>query len=102
MVWVDPNLAHDLARQAGLSNVMDRVALQILTAAQREAAKHLETGDYASSLVMERVPGESGVTDRAVAATDPAAVPIEFGHVREDGTVVSGQHIMLRAAHRGA
>ena len=48
---------------------------------------------------MAVVPGRNGVKDRMVYSSDPAAVPIEFGHVTSSGRVVPGQRILLNALY---
>jgi hypothetical protein len=87
------------------SSALDEVAARVQAAAVGLAAQHIETGRFESSITTRRVPGKSGVSDRMVSATDPAAVSIEEGHLTRRGQHmhgpqrhVPGLHIMARAA----
>lgn len=88
------------ARVAGEMSEMDSAMSRVESAVQSEAVKHRDTGAFQSSIRSGRVPGESGVTDRAVWTDDPAAWPIEFGHTTPSGTDVPGKFIFSNAARR--
>lgn len=66
----------------------------VLARAQALAAVHRLSGRYSASLKVQA----SGSLDYDVVATDPAAVPIEFGHTTKHGRQVPGQYILTRAA----
>lgn len=92
--WV-PNA---VARMAGDSDEMDRVAQDLYNIVLRRAIAHRLTGDYIDNLSVKNVPGKKGVRDRVVIAGDKAAYSIEWGHTvtRKDGTSywLEGQHIL--------
>ncbi len=69
-------------------------AERVLARAQALASQHRRSGRYISGLKIEA----SGVLDYYVVATDPASVPIEFGHTTKHGKAVAGQYILTRAA----
>ncbi|PWH05196.1 hypothetical protein DEO23_14035 [Brachybacterium endophyticum] len=100
MATVNKNAGLLAARIAGEASEMDRAASKVRSAVTSEAAKHRETGDFQRSITSGRVPGEKGVTDRAVWAEDPAAWSIEFGHRTKNGTQVPGAFIFSNAARR--
>lgn len=94
------------AKLTGQSSSMDEAAGEVLEAAKSEARKHRDTGDYIKALVVENVRGRSGVRDRLVSATDPAAMSIEFGHATRRSkshegppSWVPGKFIMINAAN---
>lgn len=103
-VWLDPRKITQVpAEIAGNKPEMDRTARRILRAVTAAAMRNRATGNYINSLGIENVPGLLGrgrkVRDRLVVANDPAAGPIEWGHiVRHPGsrrvTYVPGQHPM--------
>lgn len=103
-VWLDPKKITQVpARIAGDKPEMDRAAARILRSVKAVAMRHRATGAYINALSVENVPGLQGrgryVRDRLVAASDPAAGPIEWGFVvRHPGsrrvTYVPGQHPM--------
>lgn len=102
-VVINPR-AHAIAASiVGDDSVMDLVADQILRIAMMKAARHRETGNYMRNLKVITAPDRNG-KDRLVVADDPAAVPIEFGHIlitrrgrRVKGRWVPGLHIMADA-----
>lgn len=101
---VYPNAAIDAARIAGEDPEMDLVANKLAALVKAEARGHRASGhDFAESIIVQRVRGRRGVTDRAVTATDPLAAAKEFGHVirnEADGPdlgYVRGMFTMARA-----
>lgn len=104
---VYPTAGIDAARIAGEDPEMDRVANLLKGLIATEARGHRASGHvFAESLVVRRVRGRRGVTDREVVATDPLAAPKEFGHVirnEADGPVlgyVRGMFTMARAIRK--
>lgn len=98
MAQVYKNAGTLAARIAGEDPEMDRVAAATASKARALAAAHKNTGKFAASITTERIKGKRGVTDRAVSATDPAALHIELGHTAKNGRWVEGLHILGRAA----
>lgn len=103
MAEVYPLVTAHVAEIAGRCSAMDDAARLVLGRVRAQAAAHRLTGDYISKLVVEKA---GGGKDRLVSATDPAAVPIEFGYLRvtrHEGSrrvsavFVPGLHIMGRA-----
>ena len=98
MAFVYKHVGVTVARMAGDSDEMDRVANQLMAIVRRRAEQHRLTGDYISALSVENVPGKKGVRDRLIVAADKAAWSIEWGHTvtRKDGTSywLPGQHIL--------
>jgi hypothetical protein len=94
----------DVARIAGNSSEMDRVAADLARHAKTEAAKHSKDGTFERSIEVVNVPGRRGVRDRLVTATDPLAAIKEFGHtITSDGApigYVPGQHSLRNAINR--
>lgn len=88
-----------VAKLPGVQAELDKGAQKVLARAKANAAAHFKTGAYAASLGVAVVPGRNGVKDRMVYSSDPAAVPIEFGHVAANGRVVPGQRILLNALY---
>lgn len=88
-----------VAKLPGVQAELDKGAQKVLVRAKTNAAAHFKTGAYSASLGVAVVPGKRGVKDRMVYSSDPAAVPIEFGHVAADGRVVQGQWILLNALY---
>lgn len=89
----------NVAKLPGVQAELDKGAQKVLVRAKANAAAHFKTGAYSASLGVAVVPGKRGVKDRMVYSSDPAAVPIEFGHVAADGRVVQGQRILLDALY---
>lgn len=90
------------ARMCGNSSAMDRAAALIKSRAEANAASHVDTGRYISSIVVRSpIYAPAGVRDRQVIATDPASWKIEFGHRSKSGKWVPGQFIMTNAVNRG-
>lgn len=101
------NAGIDAARVAGEDPEMDRVASLLARLIKVQARGHRASGqEFADSLMVRRVRGRRGVTDREVVATDPLAAAKEFGHVirnEADGPVlgyVKGMFTMARAIAR--
>jgi hypothetical protein len=70
---------------------MHRRAERVKEAAEASAPQ--DTGEYRSSFKVETVRDGGIHHDRAegrVVNTDPAALPIEFGHITKAGTFVEG------------
>lgn len=88
-----------VAKLPGVQAELDKGAQKVLSHAKANAAAHFKTGAYSASLGVAVVPGRNGVQDRMVYSSDPAAVPIEFGHVAANGRVVQGQRILLNALY---
>lgn len=80
MAVVYKNVGIMVARMAGNSSEMDRVAGELLAKVTARAVRHRLTGAYISQLSVANVPGKSGVRDRLVIAGDKAAMSIEYGH----------------------
>ena len=98
------NAGIDAARIAGEDPEMDRVANKLAALIKAEARGHRASGrEFADSIVVRKVRGRRGVTDREVVATDPLAAAKEFGHVirnTADGPdlgYVRGMFTMARA-----
>jgi hypothetical protein len=94
----------DAARIGGEDPEMDRVANKLAALVKAEARGHRASGRvFAASVIVQRVRGRRGVTERAVVATDPLAAAKEFGHVirnQADGPelgYVRGMFTMARA-----
>lgn len=94
----------DAARIAGEDAEMDRVAGKLAVLVKAEARGHRSSGHiFAESILVRRIRGRRGVTDREVVATDPLAAAKEFGHVirnEADGPelgYVRGMFTMARA-----
>lgn len=97
----------EAARIAGLDPEMDRAAARAEAAIRAEAARHVDTGDFSSSIRSGRVPGKRGVTDRAIWTEKPEAWSIEFGHLSgkrgsKDRRPVAGKFIFTNGARRAA
>lgn len=88
-----------VAKLPSVQPLLDRGAAKILAKAKQNAAVHFKTGEYSNSLGVASVPGKKGVVDRMVYSTDPAAVPIEFGHLTKGGRFITGQRILLNALY---
>lgn len=88
-----------VAKLPGIQPLLDAAASAILARAAANAAAHMDTGSYASSLRVHTVPGKKGVMDRLVVAEDPAAVHIEYGHLSGGKTPqwVPGQFILTKS-----
>lgn len=103
MATVNRGVGRDVAKMAGESPVMDMTADKIADLARAGAGQHRETGAFAASIKTTRTPGKHGVTDRLVYSDDPAAAPIEFGHMTRRGKTgqprwVPGLFILHNAA----
>ncbi len=85
------------------SGAVKDAAEDIARLARIEASKHIDDGDYIGSIEVDGRPGEgrgSYVMDWVARATDPAAVPIEYGHTKKNGTRVPGQYIFTNVYGR--
>ena len=82
---------------------MDRAAEVIRGRAVANAASHVRTGRYISSIrVRNDLYVPAGVLDRVVVAEDPQSWKIEFGFRHADsGEWIPGQFIMTNAVNRG-
>lgn len=80
-----------VAWMVGKSVEFDAEAEKLKARIIANAARHAKTGQFISSLGVEKIPGERGVKDRAVYSTDPGALAIEFGRHDEDGKFHMGQ-----------
>lgn len=99
MVWIRANTGYVVSRMAGRSPVMDQVAQSIEARWRAESITvGKRSGDYESSIHVEKKIRRGGVLDRLVVADDEGAIPIEFGHVTHKGTIVQGQHLARRIA----
>jgi hypothetical protein len=105
MVRINPRAHVEAARLCGADPIMDDTAKDVLKVVRRVASRHRDTGQYMHNLSVVVAEGYRG-KDRLVQATDPAAIPIEFGHWqitrRRGGRRVSarwvpGLHIMRDA-----
>ena len=93
-----------IARLPGVQPELDKAAGAILARAKAAAAAHVKSSSYLNSLGVGSIPGKNGVIDREVFAADPAAIPIEFGHIsrgKDGATWVPGQRILLSAVYGG-
>lgn len=86
MGQVYKNAGPDAARVAGLHPDMDVQANLVAMVVRAMIAPHNRTAHLESSIRVRAVPGRSGVTDRLVESTDPAAMHIEYGHMNRDRT----------------
>ena len=89
MAKIFKNTGTKIAKLPGVQPTLDAAAAKILASATARASAHIKTTSYVS-----------GVMDRLVIATDPAAVHIEYGHLERSktgGTWVPGQYILTRA-----
>lgn len=90
-----------IAKLPGVQSMLDVAAEKIKVNAEINAAAHHRTGAHESSYRVRSVPGKSGVRDRIVENTDPAALEIEYGHAaptnRGVARWVPGQFNLTRA-----
>lgn len=98
MAEVDRDVGVIVARMVGDSDALDDAA-EAFRAEIIDQAPH-RTGDFRSSIKVERVPGRSGVTDRLIYSDDPGALSIEYGHEGPNGEWVAG-HFPFHKAHGG-
>lgn len=104
MAYVSRDARLIAAIMVGKSDALDNAAKQVLRSVQAVAAQHRLTGNYMSKLGIENVPGLIGVgklvRDRLIVADDPAAIPIEFGHIQRISArrvkFIPGLHIMQK------
>lgn len=99
MVDLDSDLSTQVARMVSDSGELRSAARKVETRARAKAARHVKSGNYASSFGVEPTPGKKGVTDYVAYNDDPQAAIIEFGHNTPNGKRVPGQHIMIEAAN---
>ena len=100
MAQIFKNAGTKIARLPGVQPTLDAAAAKILANATALASAHIKTTSYVNSLKVQPARGRSGVMDRLVIATDPAAVHIEYGHLQRSktgGTWVPGQYILTRS-----
>lgn len=90
-VDLDRDLGVIIARMVSDSGALDAAAEKIVAKAKTVAAPHVKTGHYMNSFGVEKVPGKKGVVDSVAFNDDPAAISIEFGHQRKDGSFEPGQ-----------
>lgn len=103
MATVHGNLGKIIGNDPGVQAALDVAAEKVLIRAQALAAGHVDTGAFSRSLGITKDKHRSGVVDRLVVATDPAALSIEVGHVAARKGIgparfVPGLHILGRAA----
>ncbi len=94
MATVRKGLGKRLARLPQVQAELDRVAGDVLDAANARAQAHRDSGQLADSLSVER-----GRVDRRVESDDPNILSIEYGHTDvKSGRHVAGLHILSGAA----
>ena len=91
MAWVSEFAPSDVARLPGVRAAVAEKGREIAARARTGLKGHRETG-------AAKIRVESRSPDYLVHLVDEAALAIEFGGVKDDGTVVQGLHIMTNAA----
>lgn len=97
MARVNKQAYAQAAKIAAQMTEMDQAADAAESAIRSEAAKHRDTGDFASGIQRSK-----GRLDQVIYTDVPEAWSIEFGHRAPDGTHVSGTFIFTNGARKAA
>ena len=100
MASVNASVNRLAARLATQDPLMKATADKVQAIAKREAAKHVDSGDFESSIKQTR--GHGYVRDFIVYTDDPLAITKEYGHTTPGGRFVPGIHAFGIALGEGA
>lgn len=94
------DMSKHLATEPKVQQTLKAASLRILARAESLLAMHRETG--AHQIEYERIhSAKFGHIDHYVSMVGPAAVSVEFGHVKDNGRWVQGLYIITRASFGG-
>lgn len=94
------DMSKHLAMEPTVQQTLRAASLRILQKAEGLLAMHRDEGDH--SIEYERIKSEKyGHIDHYVSMVGPAAVSVEFGHVKKNGRWVQGLYIITRASFGG-
>lgn len=94
------DMSKHLSMDPKVQQTLRAVSLRILMKAEALLAMHRDTGSH--EIEYERKKNvDYGHIDHYVTMKGPAAVSVEFGHVKENGRWVQGLYIITRASFGG-